>query len=643
MSKKNRKRKIKNSQHKEAVATGPSFFEQHSIFAHIILLLIPVLFFTLLELGLRSFHYGRSYQQWVETPNGQWLQKGSKLLLLNPDIAYKYFHALNTIPHPTQLAFDKEKKPNAFRVFILGGSSAAGFPYEPNGSAASYLLDRLSLVYPDSKIEVVNCGMTAINSYTIRDLTPGILEQKPDLILIYAGHNEYYGALGAGSIESFGNSRFLANLVISLEKYRTFQLVRNMIVGIGKTFSSDNGTQAGTLMEKMVQKKQIDYGSDVYKKGLTQFAGNLNDFLHMITDARVPVIIGTLTSNLKDQRPFVSSSSSQYPPADEIYNDAENALSQQKLGIADSLFRYARDLDALRFRAPGEMNKIIERTAKKYGVNTVDIDSAFNADSPDHIVGDNLFVDHLHPSLQGYQLIGRLFFDEMKKLNYLPDTAPKDFNDRIQDSLTVANLKFSKLDTVMSNFKIQLLRHNWPFVKDKIYYPRNIQAHDRIDSLAILFIESKINWINAHLSAGKWYYDRGNIAQFLNEMDALIYRYPYVIEYPDYVSEKLQTLQQYDRMYGYLLKSYAIRPDAYSTKWLGTINLYKSDIRAAQKFLSESLKFNNRDSLVLYNLALAYYNNDKMKALEYIDKALEVDANYQRAIDLRAKLVSSMN
>jgi len=634
--------KIKNSQKEKSNHTNPSFFKKHSLIAYFTLMLIPILFFFLLELSLRYFNYGRSYEQWVESPNGQWVEKGGKFLILNPDIAYKYFHVLKTIPHSTHLAFDKEKKPNAFRVFIIGGSSAAGFPYEPNGSLASYLQARLSLVYPDSKIEVINCAMSAINSYTLRDLTPGILDKKPDLVLIYAGHNEYYGALGAASIESIGNIRFLVNLVISLEKYRTFQLIRNTFAVIGKTFLPEKEMQPGTLMEKMVQNKYIEYGSDVYKKGLTQFEENLNDIMQMITEANVPVLIGTIASNLKDQHPFVSDSLSLYPPADKTYSSANQALLQNKFRKADSLFRFARDLDALRFRAPGNINEIISRTAEKYGVHVVDIESAFNANSPNQIVGNNLIVDHLHPSLHGYQLMGKMFFNKMEELKYLPDSKPKIFNDDIQDSLAVSKLNFSILDSVIASFKIRLLKNNWPFVKNKIYYPRYIQLNDRIDSLAIQFIEVKINWINAHLRAGKWYYEQGNISQFLNEMDVLIDRYPGVIDYPDHVAENLLPLKKYDLMYKYLLKSYSIKPTAYSTKWLGTINLFDGKVESARDFLNQSLGYNRNDPHVWYNLALSYYNDDKSRSLELVAKSISVDPNYQKAINLQGQLVTAM-
>ena len=143
------------------------------------------------------------------------------------------------------------------------------------------------------------------------------------------GHNEFYGAMGVASSQNTGGSRVIIKLALWLKEYRTYQLLRNTLAKISKTFSTDKETQAGTLMEKMVQKKHIGYGSDVYEKGLTQFEGNLNDILHMITDANVPVIVGTITSNLKDQRPFVSDSFSHYPPAENIFSDAKQALSQE--------------------------------------------------------------------------------------------------------------------------------------------------------------------------------------------------------------------------------------------------------------------------------------------------------------------------
>ena len=192
--------------------------KKHPIWFYFIPISIPVVFFILLELFLRVINYGTKYIQWVNLTKDQYI--------LNPEYTRKYFHSTNGVPYSNGNFFDVIKADNAFRVFILGESSAAGYPFSPNGDFGKYIRKGLGLLYPDRKIEVVNLGITAINTYTIRDLMHGVIDQKPDLILIYTGHNEFYGALGVGSTESLGSSRFLINSALWLEDFRTTQLVK---------------------------------------------------------------------------------------------------------------------------------------------------------------------------------------------------------------------------------------------------------------------------------------------------------------------------------------------------------------------------------------------------------------------------------
>ncbi len=65
------------------------------------------------------------------------------------------------------------------------------------------------------------------------------------------------------------------------------------------------------------------------------------------------------------------------------------------------------DLDALRWRAPEEMNSVINELGDKFNYPVVKLDSIFSKVSPDNVVGDNLITDHIHPNLRGYQLIGK--------------------------------------------------------------------------------------------------------------------------------------------------------------------------------------------------------------------------------------------
>jgi len=472
---------------------------------YVVMVLLPIVFLIALEIFLRAINYGYDFTQWVDAGEGKYI--------INPEMGKKYFPDTGFNPITDEDVFDIHKKANSFRVFVLGGSSAEGYPFRPMGSFSRYIRRRLELVYPHTNVEVVNISMTAVNSYTLLDLLPGVLDEKPDLILIYAGHNEYYGALGVGSLESLGSSRTLVNLILYLDRFRTTQLVRNSIHWVASIFSSKNNRPSGTLMSKMAKDKYILLNSKLFNAGIQQFKDNLTDILNLIKDKGVPVIIGRVASNLKDQKPFISVKTPGYKTADQVYEEAEDKLKSNNTTVADSLFRLAKDLDALRFRAPEKLNKVIDYLGKKFRVPTIPIDSLFDFASPDGIVGDNLIVDQLHPNIKGQELIGKAFYNSMEKQGYLPKTEEAEIPFDEQDSVTRANFIFSKLDSVIGNDNIIMLKHDWPFVKRKasISELRNkdfialLKPKNFIDSIAVDNIEGKITWLDAHLTAATTY------------------------------------------------------------------------------------------------------------------------------------------
>ena len=602
---------------------------------YIILISLPILFFILLELGLRIFGYGFNYEQWDTATEGK------STLMLNQEIAKRYFYNIQRIPISNQDVFDAEKKSNAFRVFVLGGSSAAGYPFSPLGSFSRYVRDRLTLLYPLSKIEVVNISMTAVNSYTVLDLFPGVLEQKPDLILIYAGHNEYYGALGVGSMESLGTSREMVNLLLYLNRFKTVELLRNTIQWVMKLFSGNNELQSGTLMSRMAKDQYIGFDTETFNDGISQFEGNIQDVLDMAKEKNVPVILSTLVSNLKDQFPFIEIKTKNFPPADKIYNQAKHELSSGNYRVADSLFRFAKDLDGLRFRAPEKINRVITSLSIEYKFPLVNLDSAFSSISPDGIIGSNLMTDHLHPTLRGYQFLGKLFFEKMEQSDYLPASEKANLSGDEQDSITIANFNFTKLDSIIGDFRIKLLKNDWPFVNNENKVPNSAILHleNTADTLAAEVLDDKINWEEAHRKMAAYYLVRKNLNSFLEEMDAVISQYPIVVEYYDYVVNVLLPLKDYKKAYKYLRTGYDIKPSAFKAKWLGTLDLYKDNLESAEKYLNESLAYDTKDSQVWYNLAGVHVKkNNYKKALELVNNALMLNPNYTEAIDLKGQL-----
>jgi tetratricopeptide (TPR) repeat protein len=605
---------------------------------YIILIVLPILFFVLLELGLRIFGYGFNYEQWDIATEGK--------LMLNQEVAKRYFYDIKRIPYSNQDVFDVDKKPNTFRVFVLGGSSAAGYPFSPLGSFSRYIRDRLTLLYPTSKIEVINLSMTAINSYTIRDLFPGVLEQKPDLVLIYAGHNEYYGALGVGSLESLGTSREMVNLILYLNKYKTVELLRNTIQWIMKLFSGSNEGLSGTLMSRMAKEQYIGFESEIFNDGISQFEGNIRDVLDMAKEKNVPVILSTLASNLKDQPPFISIKAENFPPADKIYNQAKQELGKGNNKIADSLFRFAKDLDGLRFRAPEKMNRVITSLSNEYNLPLVNLDFVFSTISPYEIIGNNLMTDHLHPTLEGQMILGKLFFKQMEQSNNLPKTEKINLSENEQDSIIVTNFHFTKLDSTISNFRIKILKNDWPFINKgkKVSNSVILNLENKVDTLAAEVLDDKITWEEAHRKLAAHYLMKNNLDAFLKEMDALISQYPVVVEYYDYVANVLIQINDYKRAYKYLKTGYDIKPNAFKTKWLGTIDLYNNKLESAEKYLNESLNYDAKDAQVWYNLAGVYVKrNDYKKALELVNKAISLKPNYSEAVDLQIQLKSNIN
>ena len=608
------------------------------VWFYLILILIPVLFFIILELSLRTFNYGINTEQWQTIEANKYI--------INPDIARRYFFITHNVPYTIQDTFDKVKKKNAFRIFILGGSSAEGYPFAPPGSFSRYIRDRLKLLYPSHEIEVVNLSMTAVNSYTIRDLFPGVLEQKPDLILIYAGHNEYYGALGVGSMETLGASRKMINLLLYLNRFKTVELLRNTIQQIMKLFSGSEKKLSGTLMSRMAKEQSIEYDTETFYDGISQFEGNMRDVLDMAKEKNVPVILSTLTSNLKDQAPFISIKTKNFPEANKIYYQAKNELNNGNYNAADSLFRFAKDLDGLRFRAPEKMNRVIISLSKEYQLPLVNVDSAFSSISPNGIVGNNLMTDHLHPTLKGYMLLGKLFFKKMEQTNLLPGSGKINLSDDKQDSITVANFHFTKLDSTIGDFRIKLLKNDWPFISKTKKLPNStvLNLKNKTDTLAAELLNDRIIWEEAHRKMASYYLGRKNINSFIEEMDALISQYPLIVEYYDYVANVLILLKDYKRTYKYLKTGYDIKPNAFKTKWLGIIDLYNNKLESAEKYLNESLGYDANDPQVWYNLAGIYVKkNNYKKALELVNKAVSLKPNYTEAVNLERQLQNAIS
>lgn len=599
--------------------------KRNPLWFYFVLFLLPILILVFFELSLRLFNYS--------PPVDDWISVSKEKMILNPEIAKKYFQQSENIPFATEAILNKYKLPNTLRIIVLGGSSAAGYPYMSSGSFSKYLRKALKLQYPSKNIEVANFSMSAINSYTLDDFMDIALEVNPDIILIYAGHNEYYGALGAASAATSNYGFFLTKVKLFMDEFRITKLVSNVI----KSFSDDPKKERdGTLMSKMAEENFVPYKSDLFYKGLEQFESNLNSMFQK--SYKVPIIIGNLISNYRDQKPFVSVEFEEFDKAETIFKKAND--ENLSLHERDSLYRLAKDLDALRFRAPSDFNKLIKELSGKNGnVHFIDLDKMISKKAEHGIIGNDLMTDHLHPNLRGYKLMG---IEYLKKIVGILD-GDIDYKELASiDEKVGSNYVFTELDSVIAEMRIKLLKNDWPYISPDEKVPENeiIKFDGMISKTAYKVLKNRISRKEAREVVADFYMKKkNNLDLFLKEYFALKEEFPFaVVQLNNYAATFIKN-RKYSDAEKILQADYRLSPDAFSTKWLGNINLFNKNLKQAVKFLNESLKFERRDPQVYFNLAGAYSDlHQYNKAFVSIQKCLEIAPNYKGARKLAYQL-----
>ena len=456
---------------------------------------IPFAFFALVELGLRAVDYGRETPLFMNYPNSQSVD-APQYLLPRPDVIKRYFPEASK-PPPVSIEtnfFLKNKPEDGLRIFVQGGSTAAGFPFGYGASIAGMLDYRLKQSFPDKTVEVVNTALSAVNSYTILDFVDEIIAQQPDAVLIYAGHNEYLGILGVGSAYTAANSPTATLLYLKLKDSRIFQLLQNIYWQFAQPVGQDSKHKSRTFMAKVAKHKNIAYGSDLYEAGLQQFQRNMTLVLDKYQAADIPVFISSIASNLADQPPFSSESAQSsnkvsITNANTLYQQGKIYLAEGEYKKAEQALIKARDYDLLRFRAPSAINDIISELTTPQSVYFVDANQDLVDAAQHNIIGNDLMLEHLHPTIDGYFIIADSFYKALEKSDVLGR-----FPQYINTELAQQDLPVFDAEIYWGKAKIASLMADYPFTKSpqKVQLPVIKTPSDRMGLAAY---KKQIDWL----------------------------------------------------------------------------------------------------------------------------------------------------
>ncbi len=376
---------------------------------------------------------------------------GRDLWTTNQRYGWRFFPlALARAPVPFLLPVAKG---DAYRVLVIGSSAARGTP-DSAYSFGRVLEVLLEASYPQTRFEVINAAITAINSHVALDIVRSCVRIEPDLMVVYLGNNEVVGPYGAGTIfGSFSPSLPMIRASIAVKATRLGQLVA-AAVGAG------TGGPAEWRGMEMYLEQRVAADDPRLQSVYRHFERNLAEIVASAHDAGARTLLLTVAGNLRDQPPFASLHREGLSPdearrwqalvatgaqaaaagnhdaalaswqaaaviddhhAELHYRVGRSLLALGRDGGARQRLIRARDLDALRFRADSRINDTIRRVAAREagrGSDLLDIADRFAggiAGSPP-LPGRRLFHEHVHLNFEGNRALAAAIAERIEVL-----------------------------------------------------------------------------------------------------------------------------------------------------------------------------------------------------------------------------------
>jgi tetratricopeptide (TPR) repeat protein len=364
------------------------------------------------------------------------------------------FHPLM---RPDLELFPLERPIGGLRIFVLGGSAAAGWPYHLGDTNISALLARkLRQLYPERQVEVINMAAGTYGSHRVGLILDEVVRYQPDAIFLYNGNNEFLENLVFRPQVPPAPFNRSATARIAYRIYASQAALKpNFDV---KNYNLDN--QVWNQLS-FAFSKTSRYREDPrqFEALLEHYRFNVEAAASASSEARVPLFLVTCPVNLKDWLPNVSRhrpdlsadalarftdafregylaieqgdfAAAVAPLRSAVAQDDEYAEAHFLLATAlrrsgrtgEARTEYVRALerDAFPFRELPEFQAILREVAGRRGVPLVDILPALDAAAGDGIPGFDTFIDYVHLTEQAQERVAHELLLALRTRGLLP-------------------------------------------------------------------------------------------------------------------------------------------------------------------------------------------------------------------------------
>ena len=354
---------------------------------------------------------------------------GETYFTTNPEFARLFLSRLN-VPSPPPVWVAAKKPQGVRRVILLGESAASGFP------VSDYHLGRLIEArwrarFPGEPVEVINLSMVAVNSHALRDFAREAMALDPDMVVLYAGHNEVIGPFGPAA--KFGppaSVPALSRLSLAVRRTHTGRAV-------GSFLGLFAGKQTPAQWLGLDEFRGVSVAND--DPALDAMLANTEENFRAITrraaERGAKVLLVAPAINLADWPPVGSEPPdaggveavlaaqdagdiSAFRSAALVYEAAQKRQADGDMARAWPLYRRAADLDTQRFRADSRIRAIPQKIASDSGpdVAAIDADRWLHEENPAFANDRDYFLEHVHLTFAGRAAVAELTVDGMAAL-----------------------------------------------------------------------------------------------------------------------------------------------------------------------------------------------------------------------------------
>ena len=324
----------------------------------------------------------------------------SKLFTTDP-LTNEHVTASERLKFFVEDRFPRSKGDDTYRIFCLGGSTVQGRPYSIETSFSTWLRLALEVAYPHRQFEVVNCGGVSYASYRLIPILTECLGYEPDLFIVCTGQNEFLEARTYETEKRWHRAHAIAS------HSRIYHLIQGLKRPAPKAALKQ---EADALLDYRGGLKA--YTRDKAWKELVQahHRSNLKRLISLSQSAKVPITFLKPPVNLKDCPPFKSDG-----PAARHYQKGQERLAHADFRNAEAHFWRALEEDLCPLRLLPSMRDDLVSICRQANVPCLDLHTLLGKECPQGILGDEILVDHVHPSIRGHQLIANALLEHLSE------------------------------------------------------------------------------------------------------------------------------------------------------------------------------------------------------------------------------------